>query len=177
MDSWIAILPAVNSGVLFDLGLFWDFVSFLSLLRFSNFVLVVLLQLHGYLPFVSVCVIRDGRNCSKVWLWCILFPVALCSALPLPQKSLSCGLKSGMPAFLTRINQCEKGSLSFLFFLLREDFQLSILCALGEWGRIKITKYTYFLSCVLLSFGILPLNYWKQRSILSPSFVETIMFF
>lgn len=63
--------------VLFDLDLFcwifcfvlgllvWVFVSFLSFLRFSNFVLAVLPHLHDCLSFVSVSMIRDGRNCKQ----------------------------------------------------------------------------------------------------------------
>lgn len=64
--------------------------------------------------------IRDGRNC-KPSFDVPFFPVAL-NALPLPQKPLSCGWESDMPAFLSRINQCEKGSLSFLFFLFKGGF-------------------------------------------------------
>lgn len=95
MDSWIAILPAQSGqgfglrwfGLGFFACLFWFclvslvFGFFLSLLRFSNFVLAVLLHLHNCVPFVSVSMIRDGRNSNKVYSDVPFFPVALCSAL------------------------------------------------------------------------------------------------
>lgn len=163
MDSWIVILLAVYS-VLFDLGLFcwvscfgfgllvWGFVFFfLSFLRFSNFVLVVLLHLHGCLPFVSGCVIRDGRNCKSSFD-APFFPVPLCNALPLPQKSFSCGWESDMPAFLSRINQCEEGSLSFLFLLFKGEFPTWHIVCFERMRENKDHKrqYTLFHVCCYL---------------------------
>lgn len=87
---------------------------------------------------------------------------------PLPQKPFSCGWESGKPGFLPGLSQCEEGSFSFLFPLLREWW------ARRSWeneGEERSQERVFLLKCMLLPHGILPLNYWKQRSILRTSFV------
>lgn len=152
MDCWIAILPAVYSGfcliwacfveyfVLF--WVYWFGVLFLFC-PYSDF--HILLWLYSFI-FMVVFLVSQSQWLEMVGIAtrfssdAPFFLVALCSALPLPQKSLSCRLGEWYASTSIQDKSVWRGSLSFLFFLLREDFQLSILCALRECRRIKIAR-------------------------------------